>query len=98
MNDKQFKLTPAQLAFFKSFTRDAVIAALSETSRSDEVEMLLEEVDLTPLVMEVAEAMLSKTDFTAIKRVDRFMQSDEYVEVMGAVAGALASIAEAVKS
>jgi hypothetical protein len=98
MNDKQFKLTPTQLAFFKSFTRDAVIAALSETSRSDEVEMLLKAVDLTPLVMEVAEAMLSKTDFTAIKRVDRFMQSDEYVEVMGAVAGALASIAEAVKS
>lgn len=49
-------------------------------------------------MMEVAEAMLSKTDFTAIKRVDRFMQSDEYVEVMGALASALASIVEAVKS
>lgn len=98
MIDKQFKLTPAQLAFFKSFTRDAVIAALSETSRSDEVETLLKEVDLTPLTLEIAEAMLSKTDFTAIKRVDRFMQSDEYVEVMGALASALASIVEAVKS
>ncbi|KFE55003.1 hypothetical protein [Pseudomonas syringae] len=97
MNENQFKLTPTQLAFFKDFTRDAVTAALSQTSSPDKVASFLKEIDLTPLALEVAQAMLSKTTFTAIKRVDRFMQSDEYVEVMGAVAGALANIAQAVK-
>lgn len=86
------KLTKAQAQFFSCFVEDATRSTLQGVRTPEEVDKFIADTDLSPLVREYAESLLKKVDFTTLKRVDRFLRSDEYLTVMAAIEKTLTQV------
>lgn len=86
------KLTKAQQVFFTQFVEDAIRSTMEDVKSTEKIETFLSEADLTPLVSEYATSLLKQVDFTALKRVDRFLRSEEYQAVMSAITQTLTDV------
>ncbi|MBJ2242504.1 DUF7375 domain-containing protein [Pseudomonas sp. MF6768] len=86
------KLTKAQQQFFTRFVEDATRSTLQDVRTSEEIDDFIAGTDLSPMVQEYAESLLKQVDFTALKRVDRFLRSDEYLAVMAAIENTLTDV------
>lgn len=86
------RLTKAQQKFFTRFIEDAIRSTMGAVNSSDEIDAFLSDTDLTPLVGEYATSLLQQVDFSALKRVDRFLRSEEYQAVMSAITQTLTEV------
>lgn len=85
----QVKLTKAQREFFGAFAFNAVtglLVAVHEMNDSDaEVEDLVgkvQDTDLTALTQLIGAEFLSRVDFATLKKVDKFLKSEDAVSVV----------------
>lgn len=85
------KLTKAQKEFFGAFAFNAVtglLVAVHEMNDSDEeVETLVglvQDTDLTELTQTIAEKFLERVDFATLKKVDKFLKSEDAIGVVTA--------------
>ncbi|MNY05559.1 hypothetical protein D3C86_1382840 [compost metagenome] len=85
-------LTKAQEQFFTRFVEDATRSTLQDVRTPAEIDEFITGTDLSPMVQEYAESLLKQVDFTALKRVDRFLRSDEYLAVMAAIENTLTEV------
>lgn len=83
------KLTKAQKEFFGAFAFNAVtglLVAVHEMNGSDEpVENLVglvQDTDLTALSQTIGEKFLERVDFATLKKVDKFLKSEEAISVV----------------
>lgn len=83
------KLTKAQYEFFEAFARNdlsntlfPILASQGLEFTEELAEQLLDLVDLKAYTEIVGAAFLERVDFTAIKRVDKIMKSDEFNAVI----------------
>jgi len=86
------KLTIAQQKFFIQFVEDALRSTMEGVKSPDEIDAFLTSTDLAPLVSEYATSLLQQVDFFALKRVDRFLRSEEYQSVMSAITQTLTEV------
>ncbi|MDN7141987.1 hypothetical protein KC131_15170 [Pseudomonas sp. JQ170] len=86
------KLTKAQQKFFTKFVEDALRSTMEGVKSPDEIDEFLTSTDLTPLVSEYGTSLLQHVDFPALKRVDRFLRSEEYQAVMSAITQTLTEV------
>jgi hypothetical protein len=83
------KLTKAQKEFFGAFAFNAVtglLVAVHEMNNSDTaVEELVgkvQDTDLTALTQLIGEKFLERVDFATLKKVDKFLKSEDAVNVV----------------
>lgn len=86
------KLTKAQKQFFSRFVEDATRSTLQGARTPLEINRFITDTDLSPLVQEYAESLLKQVDFSTLKRVDRFLRSDDYLTVMAAIENTLTEL------
>lgn len=85
------KLTKAQREFFAEFARNdlsnylfPLLAQQGIVMDAEHAEKLLGMVNLAEYTEIIGTAFLERVDFTAVKRVDRIMKSEEFLAVMNA--------------
>ena len=85
----QIKLTKAQREFFGAFAFNAVtglLVAVHELNGSEEpVENLVglvQDTDLKDLTQLIGEKFLERVDFATLKKVDKFLKSEDAVSVV----------------
>ena len=93
------KLTKAQKEFFTDFTRNALKNLLISQVHSDYLdtvkpvaEQVVEAADVAVLSQAVGEKFLENIDFNTLKRVDKFLKSEDYQRSVEASAVALAGL------
>lgn len=91
MTEQTIKLTKAQKEFFGAFAFNAVtslLVAVHDMNDSDEpVENLVglvQDTDLTELTQLIGAKFLERVDFATLKKVDKFLKSEEAVSVVTA--------------
>lgn len=81
----QKKLTKAQKEFFGAFASNAVENILGPVLEFKGLEITAEQVstlDLSELVASIGGAFLERVDFKTLKAVDKFMRSEDFVNVV----------------
>lgn len=83
------KLTKAQKEFFGAFAFNAVtglLVAVHEMNDSDaeteDLVGLVQDTDLTALTQLIGEKFLERVDFATLKKVDKFLKSEDAVSVV----------------
>lgn len=89
MTEQAIKLTKAQKEFFGAFAFNAVtglLVAVHEMNGSEEpVENLVglvQDTDLTELTQTIGAKFLERVDFATLKKVDKFLKSEDAVSVV----------------
>jgi hypothetical protein len=89
MTEQVIKLTKAQKEFFGAFAFNAVtglLVAVHEMNDSAaEVEDLVgkvQDTDLTELTQIIGQKFLERVDFATLKKVDKFLKSEDAVSVV----------------
>lgn len=85
------KLTKTQREFFVQFSKGAVAGILGPVLEFKGVEItpeqlaeVIETMDLTDLTKAIGQAFLARVDFKTIVKVDKFMKSEEFMQVVQA--------------
>lgn len=85
------KLTKVQREFFDNFARNAVVGTLAPILDYKGIEISQEQlseavatVDVTELRDAIAEKFLEKVDFKSLQKVDKFMKTQEFLDVVSA--------------
>ena len=85
----QVKLTKAQKEFFGAFAFNAVtglLVAVHEMNGSEEpvdnLVGLVQDTDLKDLTQVIGEKFLERVDFATLKKVDKFLKSEDAVSVV----------------
>lgn len=85
------KLTKAQREFFGAFAHNAVenvLIPLLELKgvelNAEQAKAVMAQIDLKDLTQAIGEGFLSQIDFKTITKVDRFMKSEDFVNVITA--------------
>lgn len=86
------KLTKAQQGFYAQFARQAVENILRPVLEFRGVEIndeqfaaVVDTIDLTDLTTQIGTSFNERVDFATMKRVDKFIRSDDYIKVMTAL-------------
>ena len=83
------KLTVAQTAFFTQFAEDAVRESFTHASDDEAVEKFVSGLDLKEFGTRLGKVILSRVSYSDVKAVDKFLKSDQYNNVIAAVAEAV---------
>ncbi|MGJ7513639.1 DUF7375 domain-containing protein [Pseudomonas baetica] len=86
------KMTRAQLQFFHAFAEQAVRSSLAGMNDPEFVEELIAQADFKDYGKRLGESILSTVSYSDVKAVDKFMNSEQFVNVMDALAVAVDSI------
>ena len=92
MTETTQKLTRSQLQFFQHFAEKAVRASFATVDDSV-VEAFASQIDFKDFGNRLGQAMLSRVSYSDVKAVDKFMQSEQYINVMNALSDAVDSVA-----
>lgn len=91
MTEQVIKLTKAQKEFFGAFAFNAVtglLVAVHEMNGSDEpvdnLVGLVQDSDLSGLTQVIGEKFLERVDFATLKKVDKFLKSEDAISVVTA--------------
>ena len=89
MTEQVIKLTKAQKEFFGAFAFNAVtglLVAVHEMNGSDtpqeELVGLVQDTDLKDLTQVIGQKFLERVDFATLKKVDKFLKSEDAVSVV----------------
>ncbi|MCY1276649.1 hypothetical protein D9M70_253160 [compost metagenome] len=83
-------MTKTHRKYFLAFVQDAIRGAYAGSVPAEKLEEFLSQVDLQPAADQIGQAILSKVSYSQVKAVDKFMKSDDYISVIGAIQYALA--------
>ena len=86
------KMTRSQLQFFHAFAEQAVRSSLAGMNDPEFVEELIAQADFKDYGKRIGESMLSTVSYSDVKAVDKFMNGEQFVNVMDALAVAVDSI------
>lgn len=87
------QLTRTQLQFFQTFAEQAVRASYAVVEQTEVVEAFVKQIDFKEFGKRFGQAMLSRVSYSDVKAVDKFMQSEQFNNVMNALSDAVDSVA-----
>lgn len=85
-------LTRTQLQFFQTFAERAVCASFATVEEPEIVEAFVQQIDFKEFGKRFGGMMLSRVSYSDVKAVDKFMQSEQYNNVMDALSDAVDSV------
>jgi ribosomal protein L16 Arg81 hydroxylase len=85
------KLTLTHQRFFEDFAERAMLESLADAGE-EAAKALMSQIDMKEYSRRFGEAVLSKVSYSQVKAVDKFMQSDDFIAVLNAVAHAVESV------
>jgi len=89
----QAPLTRTQLQFFQAFAEQIVHASYEERGAEDLAEAFSSMIDFKDFGKRLGQAMLSRVSYSDVKAVDKFMRSEQFINVMAALDTSLDSVA-----
>ena len=85
-------LTRTQIQFFQTFAEQAVRASFAAVEEPEIVDAFVQQIDFKEFGKRFGESMLSRVSYSDVKAVDKFMQSEQYNNVMNALSDAVDSV------
>ena len=86
-------LTRTQHQFFQAFAERAVRSSFDSVDDASVVDAFVSQIDFKELGKRFGEAMLTRVTYSDIKAVDKFMQSEQFINVMEALSHAVDNVA-----